>query len=175
LISLTTLFVFSIVIILIFALISNSGTTAITNIENQIAILNCPFPLFNGNDYLNGTIIYSASSSGTFYVCYKDPLSANPTTIAYYDHNYNDTSFGTLPTGWLHYIGDTLSVFGGKVVAIFTLISYVLTPINLDILGYTIADIGGVALIFIIGVYAFCYVSIGAWIYKLIVPFGGIS
>lgn len=168
--NLTYWFIFSIVILGIFAIMGNSGETSISNIENEFAIMNCPFPLYSGRDFLNGTIIYETSSSGTFYECYKDPLSQFPTTIAYYDHNYNATAFSTIPTGWLGYTGDWLTTLSHKARSVGAIATFVLTPINFDFLGYTIADIGGIGLLFLIILYAVCYLGIGIFLYKSALP-----
>ena len=40
---------------------------------------------------------------------------------------------------------------------------------------YTIADLSTMAISFIIGIYALSYVTIGAWIYKLLSPFSGVG
>jgi|SRR6185503_8053707 len=183
--NLTLLFVFGVIILVIFSIISNTGSSSINNISFQFHKITCPLPLSKGVDYLNGTIIYDTDINGsatdieqekvgTFYKCTQDSITGNLITTTVIKE-YNANCFDVIPCGILGYWGDYLSILTEKALAIFTLIAYVLTPINFSILGYTIMDIGAVALIFVIGLYAFCYIVIGVWIYKAVIPHGGIS
>jgi len=190
--NITTWFAFSIVTLMLFAIISNSSPTGLFNINVQFLKLSCPTPLDNGVDnMLNGTagldITYNvdidgnATSNeqeivGTFYKCDADFSSNPPTTsIQTTIKQYKAVCFSVIPCGWFGYIGDYISILAEKITAFFTLVSYILTPINFNILGFTIADIGGVGLMLVIGLYIFCYIGIGVFIYKTALPTGGVS
>ena len=176
--NLTTWFIFGIITIMLFAIISNMGQTSINNINDQFAKLQCPTPLYSIVDLGNGTFINSNSNShtgfnyGSDYICFYDPTSNPPSVHETITHiNYNATTFNAFPNGWFSYVGDLFASVMFKVGAVVNLISYVLTPINFSILGYTISDISGVALMFVIGVYIFAYIPIGIYIYKSVSPF----
>ena len=190
--NITTWFAFSIVTLMLFAIISNSSVTGLTNINIQFHKLRCPTPLEQGVDQMtNGTagleITYNVDINGnsttneqaqvgTFYRCEFDPLSAPPgTSIQTTIKQYKATCFSVIPCGWFGYVGDYLSILGEKIGAFFTLVSYILAPVNFNILGYTIADIGGVGLMLVIGLYIFCYIGIGVFLYKTALPSGGVS
>lgn len=160
---------------LIFAIVSNSSITGLVNIEARFNELTCPLPLYDGVDYLNGTIVYD-TGFGSDYRCTFDPLSAPPgTQISVTAKQYNATSFSAFPSGWFVFAADTITEIGIKIGAFFTLITYILTPINFNILGYTIADLSGFALMFVISIYIICYVVIAVFIYKSASPFSGVG
>jgi hypothetical protein len=173
---------------LLFATISNSSSTGLEKIEIQILKLACPLPL-NGavaeNATASGTkisydIAYDTSSSDyhvTVFTCVDGnegldlPSAPQVNTIVYTTAN----NWFNIGLGYLFYISEVISNIVQKILAVFTLMSYILTPINFNILGYTIEDIGGLALMFVIGVYIFCYIGIGVFLYKTILPTGGVS
>jgi len=174
---------FGIIFLTLLGIVSNSSENSLDRIQTQMYLMNCPFPLYDavatvGNPsyigfQLNYTLTFGTGGSnttGTYFRCYVDPTSNPEYQINVQTKNYGETAFGFIPIGWLSYIGDNLSVAFVRIVAFFTLISYFVSPSNFDILGYTIADITGVALLFVILLYGLCYVFIGAMIYKIVSP-----
>lgn len=182
-ITLTHLAVFSMFLLVIMSLVSNSGESSIDNIEAQMYLLHCPDPIYNGVATLqaiegfrvNYTIAYSNSTTdfeGTFFVCTIDSITGNFQASAVIKE-YDATLFDFIPIGWFGYVADWLSNGLQKVQAFFTLLTFVLLPVNFDVFGFTLADLSGLGLIAIIALYAFCYIWIGAWIYKTVSPFAG--
>lgn len=179
--NLTTWFAFSIIIIVLFALISNSSTTGLANINSQFLRLACPFPLNSAvatNVNSNGVsvtynVTHDTSSSDyhvTVFHCAEDTPTSVTTTVYTTANNWFNIGLG-----YLFYLSETVSNLFIKLLAVFTLLSYVLTPINFNILGHTITEIGGLALMFVIALYIFCYIGIGVFLYKAILPTGGVS
>lgn len=176
----------------VLGIVSNSSAESIDVIQGQMFIMNCPLPIYNGVATLdpiapfNGFALnYTVTSNpdittdfnGTKFECTYDPLSAPPhlgaNTVIY---NYGATTFfGTIPYGWLGYLSDTLGNIFGRLQAMFTLISFFVAPTNFNILGYSLTDLGGFALMFVIAIYAFCYIAIGAFLYKTLSPFSGVG
>jgi len=163
-------------LITILAILGNTSPTALANIENQFERLSCPMPSQTGLWNDTGVIRYS-----NFTYNYEAVNLNTPTltctevhTLDGIDYKYGASFLTPAVVGWAYYIGDYISeLFANKVSAIFTLIAYVLTPANLNFLGFTIADITGVALMFVIALYVFAYIFIGAMLYKIITPFAG--
>lgn len=179
------------------AIVSNTGEDAINNIENQMYLLNCPLPIYEGV-VLNNTditiegfaVVYNIThnvdingfttgndqdKAGTKFICSIDELSPAPFGVLETPRQYGITLFGFIPYGQLGFVSDWLGTSFGRLQAGFTLISFFVTPANFNILGYGLGDIGGVALMFVIGIYAMCYIFIGLWIYKTVSPFSGAS
>lgn len=156
----------------IMGIVSNSGATSSANMQDQIFFMNCPFPIYDGiasltdiDDFsVSYTVAYGngTSNDGTFFECTVDGshLKGANTIIK----EYGATFFDTIPYGWLGYIADYISVGLQHLQAFFTLVAFMITPVNFDVLGYTIADLSGIALMFVIGIYIFCYVGIGAFL-----------
>lgn len=177
---------FSIIFLMLLGFISNQNPTALTQINARFNELTCPLPLYDGvdqpfsnstfnNNFGFGNITYG-NGFGTQYLCTFDPLSAPPgTAITTAIWAYNSTSFAGFPSGWFVFTSHTIQAITQKVYALFELIIYFLTPINFEILGYTLDDLGGFALMAIITIYIFCYVMIALLIYKLVSPFAGVS
>lgn len=161
--------------IVILGIVSNTGATATDNIQFQFDRLSCPMPVQTGLWNSSGIIMLTG---GTYnYENVGSPVNTLTCTEVHtldgVDYYYGQPA---VAIGVFYYIGDYISeLFGNKVVAIFTLISYILTPANFDILGYTLADVTGIALLFIIGLYSFAYIAIGIFLYKTISPFAGLS
>ena len=156
------------------AIVGNSSATAIATINEQFDRLTCPMPAISGLWNNTGTIMYSG---GTYnYANVSSPVltltCTEVHTIDGYDYFYGAP---TIPfAGFPFFLGDWISeIFANKLSAFFTILTYILTPANFSAFGYTIADISGQALMLIIGVYAMCYIAIGALIYKIISPFAG--
>lgn len=174
--------IFGFLIIALFAVVSNTGQTATANISNRFEELNCPMP----------------SQSGLWSLPNSNGQGTNSTFLQYSNFTYNyphvgnqtltltctpvhtmdglDYCFGcpTPPAvGVLIFVGDYVSEFFFKAGAFGQLIGYILTPINFDIMGFTIADLDGISLMVVIGLYIFAYIPIGIFIYKAITPFAG--
>lgn len=144
-------------------------------------LMNCPLPVYQGNvtnlniDGFSVTynVTYSSSNStGSLFECYT---TGNLFGVNEIVKDYGATAFGAIPYGWLGYTADSLTILFQRVQALFTLISFFISPTNFNILGYTIADISGIALMFVIAIYALCYISVGAWLYKTFSPFSGVG
>lgn len=169
-------------IIIVMAIISNSGTTSQQNISHQIFVLTCHLPIQNGIDHLyfdsNGNFVAYDNISyndpgysgwGTYYQCTTADHTLNsPNLLSKSVKNYNQTLFAGFPSGWFVFQADTMSVLAQKAGAISNLIFYILTPINLNVLGHGIGDIGGVGLMFVIGIYALGYLGIAFYIAPMI-------
>ena len=177
---------FSIIFMMILGFVSNQNPTALTQIGARFNELTCPLPLYDGVDqpfsnstYNNqfgfGNITYG-TGYGTQYKCLYDPLSAPPgTSIQTAIWQYNATSFASFPSGWFVFASHTIQIITQKISATFQLILYFLTPINFNILGFSLSDLGTIATMFIITLYIFCYVMIGILIYKIVSPFSGVG
>lgn len=161
--------------IVILGIISNTGATATDNIQDQFDRLSCPMPSQTGLWNNSGVITYSGATYN-----YEDVSTPVLTLTCTSVHTLDGVDYlngqPLAPVGALYYVGDYISeIFANKLVAIFTLIGYILTPANFDILGYTLTDITGIALLFIIGLYSFAYIAIGIFLYKSLSPFAGLS
>ncbi len=95
-------------------------------------------------------------------------------TLDSFDYAYGSP---TIPfAGFPFFLGDWLSeLFANKLSAIGTLIYFFITPANFDMFGYTISDLSGIPLMFVIVIYAISYIGIGAMAYKIISPFSGVG
>lgn len=171
-------FLFGILILFIMALISNSGTDSTLNIQDQIYLMNCPFPVSNAiatdvglNDFgISYNLDYGSSvlnNTGTFFQCTVTAphLKGVSTTIK----EYGATLFSVIPYGWFGFAEDYISVGLGHLGNFFTIVSYMVTPVNFSLMGYTISNVGGMALLIIIGIYVFAYIGIGAFLSGYIV------
>lgn len=175
--------IFGIIFIAILGIVSNTGTTSADNVEDQMFLMGCPMPLwstFPNNTSIEGfAVTYDTIRNDTFanniYVfdCFIDPVSDNRglTVTAYLSSSGFFANFSNLfaTLGFLYFAFQTAFA---NAIAMFTLITFYLTPINFDILGFTIADIGGQGLALVVFIYAICYISIGLMIYKLVNPLG---
>lgn len=161
-----------IVIIAIMAIISNTGTTSQANISHQIFVMTCHLPVQNAIDHLyfdshgnfvgyeNFTYPANGNGFGSYYECTtagNQVTSPNELIVVAKGYNQTVTAF---PSGWFVFGADTITVLGGKVGAVINLILFMLTPINLNVLGHGITEIGGVGLMFVIALYTFAYVGI---------------
>lgn len=163
-------------VLAIISIIGNSAPTSLANIQDQFDRLSCPMPSQTGLWNSSGVIQYSGAT-------YNYPSVSNQTltltctevhTLDGFDYAYGSP---TIPfAGFPFFLGDWISeLFANKVVAVFTLIVYVLSPANFNFLGYTIDDITGIALMFVISLYVFSYIAIGVMLYKIISPFAGVG
>ena len=159
-------------IIAIMAVISNTGTTSQSNVSHQIFVMTCHLPVQNAIDHLyfdsqgnfigyeNFTYPNNGNGFGTYYECTSAGSQVNsPNELITVIKGYNQTVVN-FPSGWFVYLSDTMTVLSGKASAVVNIILFILTPINLHVLGYGITDIGGVGLMFVIGLYTFAYVGI---------------
>lgn len=171
---------------MLFAIINNSSSIGIENTEFQMFLMNCPYPIFDGiatNATISGfsvdyDITYGngTDNQGSFFICFNAneglelPIAESVSIVI---KDYGATAFDFIPYGWLGYVADWFSSAFQKGGAFFTLVSYIVTPANFNVLGFTLEDLGGIGLLFVVFLYALCYISVGAWVYKTISPFGG--
>ena len=178
--------VFGLLFLIFLGIVSNSSSDSLDNIEEQIFLMNCPMPIFNGIATLNSidgyavnyTISYptlnGTSTEGTKFICTIDSITQNFSASTSIEP-YGATLFDFIPFGWLGYLADVLTAMFQSVQAVFTLIAFFMTPTNFNILGFTLADLSGIPLFSIIALYALCYVSIGVMLYKMLSPFAGVG
>lgn len=165
--------IFGLFVIAILAILGNSSATGVSNIEQQFARLSCPMPSQTGLWNQSGVIQYSGAT-------YNYPNVSNQTlTLTCTEVHTTDgidylNGSPAVAVGVFYYIGDYISeFFGNKVVALFTLISFILTPANFNFLGFTTDDLTGVPAMLVTSLYIYCYIAIGALLYKIITPFAG--
>lgn len=178
--NLMTLAVFGMFFIFIMGFISNTvsgigGTTFCTSndlddvyCKNLLAtlILGCPLPTISTINYLNGTIVDDVR--GAKYTCGLNPIGEFTSVEP---QQYNATLYNVIPYGWYYFVGDTITDIFFKATALATLIVGFLSPLNFNIFGYGINDIGAVAVTIIVVIYAISYLAIGAFLWKTISPF----
>jgi len=156
--------------------VGNSAPTSIALIQEQFDKFGCPMPAISGLWNSSGVIQYTNAT-------YNYPNVGNQTltltctpihTLNDFDYAYGSPTLAF--AGTVFFISDWLSeLIANKLAAFFVILFYILTPANFNLLGFTIADISGVALMLVIGIYALCYIAIGALLYKIISPFAGAS
>jgi hypothetical protein len=171
--NLTAIGIFGIMFLAVIAIISNTGATSISNIQHQFDRIACPLPSQSGLWNSSGTIVLTGAT-------YNYPNVGNQTITltctGIHTTNGVDYLYGApgVALGVFFYIGDYVSeILANKVSAFFTIVYYILTPANFNVLGYTISDLAGIALMFVIAIYAICYIAVGAWLYKVLSPFAG--
>lgn len=165
---------FGMLFLAMLAIISNTSSTSIGNIQSQLNRINCPSPEASGLWNNTGTITrtgqtynYPSVSNQTLTLTCTNVHTANG-----FDYCYGcpTVSFA----GMMFYMGDWVSeIVGNKGSAIGTLLFFFLTPANFNILGYTINDLIGVPLMVVIVAYAISYIFIGAMLYKILSPWSG--
>jgi hypothetical protein len=180
---------FGMIFLGLLGILGNSSPTSATNVYNQISKIQCPMPAISGLWNNTGTIVYQNATYNYAYAGSRTlTLDCSEIhTIDDKDYNYgiftiqpfftNGTGFQFgVPVGYGYYISDAISeLFVNKGGAIGTIIAFFLTPVNFSILGYTISDLSGIALMFIIALYAVSYLFISAMLFKLFNPFGSSS
>ena len=188
--NLITWFLIGLFILIIMAIVSNSGHDALDRIELQIFLMNCPAPIYHGvaTDLninalsINYTLLqtdYSGSSSfnGTYFQCYDGnagiPDTLPAPTVTAVIKEYGATAFSAIPFGWLGYIADYLVHVFENAQAFVVLLAYFMTPANFNVLGFGLEDLSGISLMLIVGLYVFAYVPIVLFVYKAISPFVG--
>ena len=174
-VSLFYMALFGIFMLMIMGIVSNTSQTAIEAVENQIWRINCPLPLNGARPEpssldiqgltLNYTILYDNSTDYhvTVFHCDNDPITGG--LRANFEVYTATTSWFDTTTGTLFYASATITQLGQKVVAFLTLFSFILTPANFEILGYTIGDLTGAGLAVVVGIYIVAYVFIAIWIF----------
>lgn len=161
------------------AIISNYAPDNQATIQNLFDRINCPLPAITGTWNSSGTIMYDGGRynyngnlgpSGTVLTLTCTQIH----TLDGFDYFYGSP---TLPfAGFPFWIGDFISeIIANKLGAFFELMGFLLTPASLNVLGYSIADLSGFALMGVIALYIMCYIAIGALLYKIISPFAGAS
>jgi hypothetical protein len=182
-------FLIGLFILIIMAVVSNSGSSSIDRIELQIFLINCPAPIYHGvatDLNINGLSVnytitqtnYSGTSSfnGTYFDCYDANAGISDTpapTVTAVIKEYGATAFDTIPFGWLGYLADYLTHGFQQGQALVTLLFYFATPANFSVLGFDLNDLSGIPLFIIISLYVFAYVPIALFAYKSISPFVG--
>ena len=178
--------VFAIIFLTILAMVSNASEESQENIQNQMFLMNCPLPSFDGEwnstnvtivgfvVILNDTAGVDYGGDGAVFRCIIAPLTPFPAfQVDITNKPYNsENSFG-IPTGWYSYTADFLGSLFQRINQLFTLIGFFITPTNFNILGFTLDDLSGIALLMVIAMYSLCYIAIGVWLYKTVSPFGG--
>lgn len=185
-VSLIGLALFGILMLMIMALISNSSEGSMERVENEIYLMNCPLPLNGARpnptslDIEGLTVTYdtlydnSTDYHVTVFICRIDPITGEKTVS---DEVYTATTnwFDTT-TGTLFYASSVISSLGEKAVHFLTLLSFIITPANFEIMGYTLDDLSGIALGVVIGLYVISYVFIAIWIFTMVVgSLGGLK
>ena len=169
----------------VLAILSNSGEDGATRIEQQMFLMNCPMPIYNGDvsnlDIIgfgvNYTVTYYSSVTdfnGTFFQCSLDSITG-AFTVSAISKPYDATVFSVIPIGWYGYLADFFVALFARLEAFFILVSFFVSPTNFNILGITISDLTGVSLMLVISLYALCYIAVGAMTYKLLSPFSGVG
>ena len=166
--------IFAIIFLAVLAVISNTSATSIGNITTQFNRITCPLPSQTGLWNASGVIQFSG---GTYNYPNVGNMTLTLTCTNIHTLDTIDYFYGS-PTlagaGAIFYVGDYVSeILANKVTAFFTIVFFILTPANFNILGFTIADLSGIPLMFLIALYAVLYVCIGAMLYKTLSPFSG--
>jgi hypothetical protein len=177
--------IFGIIFLTILAMISNSSEESQENIQNQMFLMNCPAPSFDGlwnatNVSISGFVVIlndsagvSYGGEGTVFRCSIATLTPFPAfQVQMTNKNYTETTLG-FPTGWFIYAGDFIGASFQRANNLFQLIGLFISPTGFNILGYGLNDLSGIALMFVIAIYAFCYIAIGLLMYKALSPFAG--
>lgn len=167
------------------AIVSNSAPSSIAAIQTQFERFGCPMPSITGlwsqpesnGQGVNATNLQYSGATYNYPNVGNQTLTLTCTevhTLDSFDYAYGSPTVAF--AGTIFFISDWLSeLIVNKLAAFFTILFYILTPANLNFLGFTIADLTGVALMAIIGLYILCYIAIGALLYKIISPFAGAS
>lgn len=177
--------IFSIMFLIVLAIVANSSEDSQQKIQNQMFLINCPLPSYDGlwnatNVTIDGFAVIQNNTAGVAYggdgTVFRCLISANTPFPAFQvimtNKNYQEVTLG-FPSGAFKFFGDFIGSAFQRISNVFQLIGFFITPTNFNILGFTLADLGGTALLLVIAIYALCYISIGVWLYKVISPFSG--
>lgn len=181
--NLFTLAIVSMFILVIMGIISNTNDTAFTAVENQIFLMNCPYPINGGianNTNIEGlTVTYDLirdNSTSDYHLTLFDCSVTDPDIPTY----SATTTVLTTANDWFNaganniiYIMNYIFSFSHQIQGALTLFSFILTPANFEILGYTLDDLSGIAVAVVVMLYLFSYAMIVAWLYVTFNPFKG--
>lgn len=169
---------------MILGIISNTSQEGTDRIEQQMFLMNCPMPTVNVLPTLTNitgfnveyTMNYSTAHANTVTVfeCYLNGENYAVNTVVY-DPDEGFFSLFDNAFAWMGYIFSSAQALFQKMYAFGTLVTFFITPTNFNIFGYTIADLSGMALSIVVIIYAMCYIAIGAFLYKVLVPSGGVG
>lgn len=170
--------------LMLLALISNTSPTGIDAIEGQMFLMNCPYPTFSAVPIVNNitgftveyTMNYSSGNENTVVVfdCSIDSITGNyQVSTIVYDPSEGFFALFDNAFAWVGYVHATFTSAFQHIQAFFVLVGFLVTPSNFNILGFTIADLSGVALMIVVGLYLMCYVGIGIFLYKNLNPLSG--
>lgn len=147
--------------------------------------MNCPFPInggiANNTNIVGLTVTYDLIRDNstqdyrmTVFECSITdpdiPLYSASTTVYTTANNWFDVG-----QSYLAYLMNVIYNVFQKLQSIFSILSFIITPANFSIVGYSLADISGIGLGFVILIYALCYIFIGTWLYVTFMPFKGSS
>lgn len=175
----------SMFILMIMGIVSNVNQTAFTAVENQIFLMNCPYPINGGiaqNTNIEGlTVTYDLvrdNSTQDYNLTLFDCEVTDPDIPLY----AVSTTVLTTPNDWFNVAGSYLAylmnyIFSvtGQVNGALTLFSFILTPANFEIMGFTLSDLSGSAVMIVVGLYLVSYAIIISWLYVTFNPFKGAS
>lgn len=170
---------FGLIFLIVISILAVNAPDNQDEIQHLFDRFTCPMPEAGGLWNSSGTIIhgngtYNWERDGSNGAQPPDTLTCTQVhTLQGVDYYYGQPA---VAIGVFYFINDYVSEFiGNKGGAFFQLMAIVLTPAGFNLLGFTIADLSGVALMGVIGIYIMCYIAIGALIYKIISPFAGAS
>lgn len=175
----------SMFILIMMGIISNTNQTAFTAVENQIFLMNCPYPINGGianNTNIDGlTVTYDLirdNSTSDYHLTLFDCVVTDPDIPTY----AASTTVLTTANDWFNaganniiYIMNYIFSFSKQIQGALTLFSFILTPANFEILGFTLSELSGSALMAIVTLYLFSYAMIVTWLYVTFNPFKGDS
>lgn len=166
------------------SIVSNTSEVGAERIEQQMFLMNCPMPTINVLPTLvnitgfnvNYNLNYSTAHANTVTVfeCYIDSITEEfGASAVVYDPDEGFFSLFDNAFAWMGYMYSSAQALFQKMYAFGTLVSYYISPMNFNVLGYTIDDLAGIALSVVIIIYSLCYIAVGAMMYKILVPSGG--
>lgn|SRR5574341_1311668 len=110
--------------LIIIALLTFVFQSSVLAIRNQEYLVNCPYPIFNGNvtvgnpAFINGvrinytiTVQATTNQTGTYFDC---RITNNSPAVNIISKHYGKTDFGIIATGWNAWFADTITSFFGK-------------------------------------------------------------
>jgi hypothetical protein len=176
-------------ILIIMGIVSNTSEDSFTRVEDQIFLMNCPYPLYEGvaenlsieGLVLNYTIAHNRDINGNTTTTDSDKVGGsfechlNGTGLkgaSFSTHQYAITTFG-FNWGYVGFLADSLTTTIVKVQSFLILFSFILTPANFGVLGYGLDDLSGASLMVVVGVYIVSYVFVATWLWVTFNPFKG--
>lgn len=175
--------IFGIIFLSMITIVSSQSPESIDNIEEEMFLMNCPFPIYNGDvtdlniDGFSVTFNVTRYDSltafnGTFFECSIDGITG-AFTVSASSEEYDATLFSVIPIGYFGFLADYITSLFDRIVHFFTLIAFFVTPLGFNILGYSIDDLSGAGLFFVIAIYALCYIGVFAFIYTIVIGIVG--